>query len=596
VSKPLLTIALRSERDVVAARQRARQVARLLGFQVQDQTRVAIAVSEVARNAVQYASQGVLEFFLEMEAAQHLAVRVRDQGPGFAADTNGLPVTSRGGAGLVSARRLMDRLDVETGRDRGTTVWLRKHLPRTQRPLLPSELPGLADAMAREPMDDFAHEVRQQNRELVLALEELRGRQEDLERLNCELEDTNRGVVALYAELDERAEQLKRADNMKTRFLSNMSHEFRTPLNAILAIARLLEEHADGDLSPEQDRQVGFIMRAARDLTELVDDLLDLAKVEAGKIVVHRRSFELANVFGGLRGMLRPLVVTDRVRLVIEEPYGLPPIHSDEGKVSQVLRNLLSNALKFTERGEVRMRAGLAEDAGTVVVAVSDTGIGIDPADQERIFQEFGQLDHPVQRRVKGTGLGLALSRRLADVLGGTLTLSSTLGVGSTFTLTLPVASAEAREAPTAMPAGARLLMIDDDDASRYVVRGLAAELGLEFDEAADGSEGVRRARSEVPSAIVLDFVMPGLNGAHVLKRLRSDEHTASLPVVVATSKVLEPAETEELTSLRAVVLPKSELSLPDARLRLQDALSRAANLVPGRPLFAARDVGEKQA
>ncbi|HET9314259.1 MAG TPA: ATP-binding protein [Vicinamibacteria bacterium] len=579
MTRPLLTIALRSERDVVLARQRARQVARLLGFPPQDQTRLAIAVSEIARNAIQHATQGVLEFRLETDSTpQQLTARVTDQGPGFVSDANGLPLLPHAGTGLASARRLVDRIDVDTGVGRGTTVWLRKRLPRARPPLLASELPGLAEALARQHVDDFAQEIHQQNRELVQALDELRGRHEDLERLNRELEDTNRGVVALYAELDEKAEHLKRSDAMKSRFLSNMSHEFRTPLNAILAIGRLLQEHADGDLEPEQDKQVAFIMKAAGELTELVDDLLDLAKVEAGKIVVRRARLELAHVFGALRGMMRPLLVSDRVGLVIEEPVGLPPLESDEAKVGQVLRNLLSNALKFTESGEVRMRAVLSEDGRSVAISVSDTGIGIDAADQARIFEEFGQVEHAVQRRVKGTGLGLALSRRLAELLGGSLAVASTPGEGSVFTLTLPVRPADPEEPALSPPPGATVLMIDDDPASRYVVRGLVAPLGVVFHEAADGAAGLERVRERPPWAVVLDLVMPGLSGTEVLRRLRADAAAASLPVVIATSKALEPEQAQELAALRAVLMPKSELALPDAGPRLFRALARAAS------------------
>ncbi len=585
MSPALVTVALRSERDVVTARQRARQIARLLGFQAQDQTRIAIAVSEIARNAVQYARGGTLEFRIDVDGRpQLLEAIVRDAGAGFATDANGLPAGPLTG-GLAAARRLMDRLDVETGAA-GTSVWLRKRLPRGQPSLTAARLVPLGDALAGERTDDFADEVHQQNRELLQALDELRGRQEDLERLNRELEDTNRGVVALYAELDEKAEHLRRADEMKTRFLSNMSHEFRTPLNSILAIARLLQEHADGPLSSEQDRQVGFVMKAARDLTELVDDLLDLAKVEAGKIVVRRAPFELANLFGALRGMLRPLLLSERVRLVIEDPDpGVPALHSDEGKVAQVLRNLISNALKFTERGEVRVRSEAIEDGRAVALSVADTGIGIEPADQVRIFEEFGQVEHAVQRRVKGTGLGLALSRRLAEVLGGRLSVASTPGVGSVFTLTLPVESPEAAEDDASLlPPGSHLLVIDDDEASRYVVRGLAGQLGLLYEESADGWDGTQRARRERPASIVLDLVMPGLDGREVLHRLRADPVTASVPVVVATSKWLEPGELQELEALSAVVLPKSELSRPDARTRFRDALRRALELAAAAP------------
>jgi CheY-like chemotaxis protein len=366
---------------------------------------------------------------------------------------------------------------------------------------------------------------------------------------------------------------------MKTRFLSNVSHEFRTPLNSILALSRLLEERADGELTAEQEKQVGFIVKAARALTDMVDDLLDLAKVEAGKIVLRPAPFELGGLFGALRGMLRPLITTDAVRLVIEEPHDVPPLYGDEGKVAQILRNLLSNALKFTEEGEVRLRASLAPDASGVVIEVSDTGIGIAPADQERIFEEFGQLEHPMQRRVKGTGLGLALSRRLAEVLGGALAVASVPGEGSTFTLRLPLSlgheAERARPGPAVTPRG-RLLVVDDDEASRYIVRGLAESLGFGFEEAAGGALGLTLVEREAPAAVVLDLVMPDLDGAAVLKRLRAEAATRALPVVIATSKLLTPRERAELEALGAVVLAKSEFATPEAAACLRAALTQA--------------------
>jgi signal transduction histidine kinase len=588
VSLPLLTQPLESDRDVVSARQRARDVARRLGFAPQDQTRVAIAVSEVARNAVQHAGGGVLEFALDEKAPQALSACVRDEGPGIAAVEEALIGRGRpdGGAGLglVGARRLVDRLDVESTRGKGTTVWLRKHLPPTTRPLDGRTVRELSAALAREGPNDVPNELQQQNRELAQALDDLQGRHDDLDRMKRELEETNRGVVALYAELDEKAEHLRRADVAKTRFLSNVSHEFRTPLNSILALSRVLQERADGDLTGEQEKQVGFIVEAARSLSDLVDDLLDLAKVEAGKVVVRPAPFELSGLIGALRGMLRPLLTTDAVRLVIEEPHGVPTLESDEGKVAQILRNLLSNALKFTERGEVRLQAGLTGDGAHVAIAVSDTGIGIDPADQGRIFEEFGQLEHAMQRRVKGTGLGLSLSRRLAELLGGALSVESVPGEGSTFTLRLPLAIAAEPETPHAPPpavrAAARLLVIDDDEISRYVVRGLADELGIGCDEATGALEGLECAVRLAPCAVVLDLVMPDLPGGEVLRRLRADPATAGLPVVIATSRTLEPAERAALEALGAVVLAKSAFSSAAASGRLREALTRAG-LVP---------------
>jgi len=268
--------------------------------------------------------------------------------------------------------------------------------------------------------------------------ERLRQRQEELERLNKELKDVNRGMVGLYAELDEKARELRRADEIKTQFLSNISHEFRTPLNSIFALSSLLLERTDGELTSEQEKQVGFIRKAADSLLELVNDLLDLSKIRSGKIEVHPAEFSAASLFSALRGMLRSLQVNPAVALVFEEPEGIPWLNTDEGKVSQILRNFVSNALKFTERGEVRVSARYDEGNGTVTFTVSDSGVGIAADDQERIFEEFTQLEHPAQSKFKGTGLGLPLCRKLAELLGGKIELESEVGVGSKFSLTLP--------------------------------------------------------------------------------------------------------------------------------------------------------------
>ena len=289
-------------------------------------------------------------------------------------------------------------------------------------------------------------EIQQQNQELLRTLEELQKRQAELKQLNRELEDTNRGVVALYAELDEKAASLQRANELKTRFLSNISHEFRTPLNSIVSLSRFLLERMDGELTPEQEKQVKFIRKSGEGLSELVNDLLDLAKVEAGKTVVHPSEFEVSDLFGALRGMLRPLLADNSsISLVFEEPIGIPMLRTDEGKVAQILRNFISNALKYTEHGEVRVAAAMGS-GNTVIFSVADTGIGIAPEDQERIFEEFIQLDNSMQKRVKGTGLGLPLSRKLAELLGGSVSVKSELNVGSTFFAVIPLVYSDVTE------------------------------------------------------------------------------------------------------------------------------------------------------
>jgi signal transduction histidine kinase/CheY-like chemotaxis protein len=687
MSLPILSMAVKHEPDVVAARQRAREIAGLLGFDGQEQTRVATAVSEIARNAFTYAGGGKVEFVVEGRTApQVLLIRLSDAGPGIRdlpAILEGRYRSSTGmGLGMLGARRLMDQFHVDSAPGRGTTVSLRKLLPRTAPVVAAAQVVRLADELARRQPRGLLEEVQQQNQELVRALAELRTRQDDLVQLNGELEDTNRGVVALYAELDEKADHLRRADDLKSRFLSNMSHEFRTPVNSIMALSRLLLARSDGDLTPDQEQQVAFIRKAAEDLSDLVNDLLDLAKVEAGKIVVRPVEFEVGNLFGALRGMLRPLLVNESVRLHFEEPSGMPALFTDEAKVSQILRNFVSNALKFTEQGEVRVSAALVPEGDAVVFSVADTGPGIAPEDQERIFEEFGQLDHPVQSRVKGTGLGLPLCRKLAALLGGRITLESAPGLGSTFSAIVPIvyappaaatepeprlgwqpdprripvlvvedrfetvllyekylkgsqfqmvpartlreardmlaqvrpravvldivlrgedawtflAELKAGEATRHLPVlvattvedqakgmalGAeaysvkpierawllenltrltdrrrRVLMIDDDEVSRYLVKRQVPD-GVRVVEAGNGLDGLFRARADSPDAIVLDLAMPGMRGEEVIEHLRAEPATRDIPVVVFTSQVLDEAARTTLASRVVAIVSK---------------------------------------
>ena len=270
--------------------------------------------------------------------------------------------------------------------------------------------------------------------DLQAALDAARKEAQDL---RAELEETNRGVLALYAELDAQAEQLKEATELKSRFLAYMSHEFRTPINSIRSIARLLSDRVDGPLTEEQDKQVGFIQSTATEFAEMVDDLLDLAKVEAGRVEISPAWFEMVDLFSALRGMFKPVLTNPELNLVFEEPQGVPRIYTDDRKLSQVLRNFISNALKFTQRGEVRVSAVCDGDKVTFMVA--DTGIGIAPEFHKSIFEDFSQVDSPIQKRLRGTGLGLALSRRLAVLLGGQVHVESELGKGSVFSLTIPV-------------------------------------------------------------------------------------------------------------------------------------------------------------
>lgn len=714
MSAVIAKLAISSEQDVVHARQRARFVANLLGFDTTGQTRLSTAVSEIARNAYQYAGGGQVEFLVEGNAPpQIFAVTVRDRGPGIA-DVEAIlqgRYTSRTGMGLgiIGTKRLMDHFHVETASGRGTTVLLGKTIPASAEPVTPAVLGRIAEALLRSRVDSPLEEVRLQNQELLRAMDQLRERQDELVRVNRELEDTNRGVLALYAELDEKATQLTRVNELKAQFLSQMSHEFRTPLNSILALSRLLLDRSDGELTGEQEKQVRFIRAGAEDLSGLVNDLLDLAKIEAGKTVVYPRHCTASGIFSGLRGMLKPMLVNQALNLVFEDADDVANLYTDDGKVSQILRNFLSNALKFTDRGEIRVAASVVGDGKAVSFTVTDTGVGIAPEDQSRIFDEYVQVESSNRGRARGTGLGLPISRKLAEMLGGSVGLVSRPGVGSTFSAVIPLhyqepdaaamseidvppdptrhqvlvveddvatqalyekflkssgfqslpavsiraarqmleritpaaivldvlmpgedtwdflAELKGAEATRSIPViiasvldehdrglalGAedycikpvekkwllgklkdiargspveKVLIIDDEEVARYILKGHLAETKYAVLEASNGPDGLALARKARPDAIFLDLVMPGMSGVEVLHQLKADEATRQIPVIISTSKVLEEDERRALQSDALAILSKEAPSREAALMAVGKALRQAVDRITAR-------------
>lgn len=539
-----LSLNLNRDQDVVTARQRAAHVARLLQFDTSEQTRIATAVSEIVRNAFRYAENGSVHFDIDTTSRpQRLIVRVEDRGPGIVQlddVLNGRYRSATGmGMGIVGARRLMDRFAIEST-PAGTRVALEKFLP-ARAPLVTSgRVEEIADAARnREPQGPL-EEVQAQNQELLMLLNELQRKHQELTHLNRELEDTNRGVVALYAELDEKADHLRRADELKSRFLSNMTHEFRTPVNSITGLCHLLIEDRERDgQTPEPE--LAYILKAAAQLSDLVNDLLDLAKVEAGKTLIRPAEFDVDSLFGALRGMLRPMLLNRSVALVFEEGSGVPSLRTDEAKVSQVLRNLISNALKYTERGEVRVAALADPRTDQITFTVTDTGIGVAPQDHDRIFEEFAQLEHRLQRNVKGTGLGLPLSRRLAELLGGQLTIDSELGVGSTFSFTLPrtYSAPGASDPPFEWrPDAAKqpLLVVEDAPDAQFLYDKIFKSSAFQVYPAYTVEQANDALEEMVPAAIMMDLVIGGEEAWDFLIRLKRDDRTRQIPVVIVSA------------------------------------------------------------
>ncbi|PYC73309.1 histidine kinase [Micromonospora arborensis] len=442
---PLLQMALRVEQDIFVIRQRGREVAAVVGLEHQDQVRIATALSEVARDLLRTTGGADVSFHIDADADSRFHLRA-DLAPVSPLPDGRYEPQS----GAVS--RLVDTLSVSTV-DGVTVVRMSRRLPASAPMPTPVRLAEFRTELGRTAPSSALEELTVQNAQLIAALDEVRSQRDDLAVLNEELaetnrgvlalynqlteelEETNRGVVALYAELDEKSAQLRAASESKSRFLANVSHELRAPVTAIIGLGRLLTDSASDPLTAEQGRQVDLIRSSAADLLGLVNELLDLAKAESGRIEPDLTDVDLRPVFGQLRGTLRALATRPEVELVVEEPAAPALLRTDEVLLGQVLRNLLHNGLKFTERGEVRLRARQHGDRWHF--EVSDTGPGIAPDLHDRIFEEFYQV--PGATRVGGTGLGLPYARRLVTLLGGTLELTSAPGQGSTFTVSLPV-------------------------------------------------------------------------------------------------------------------------------------------------------------
>lgn len=441
--EPLMSMRLRVEQDIFVVRQLGREVARAVRLESQDQTRFATALSEAGRVLLAAGPEAEVAFSVRPHGVPTLHVTMVHPARGQAV---------RLARQLQQVGRLVDTMEVDDD-DSGTVVRMARRLPVGAPSLTPDRMEeiraGLAGHVPGSPLDELAV----QNQQLIAALDEVRAQRDELARLNAELEETNRGVmalyhqlseeleetnrgvVALYAELDEKSVQLRAASEAKSRFLANVSHELRAPVTAIIGLGRLLTDSSSDALTDEQHRQVDLIRTSAKDLLTLVNGLLDLAKAEAGRIEPNWSEVDLKAMFGQLRGTLRPLATRPEVDFVVDEPP-VPSLRSDEVLLAQVLRNLLTNALKFTADGSVRLSVRRID--GDVEFTVSDTGTGIPPELHERIFEEFYQVPGSKPVSGKGTGLGLPYARRLAGILGGGLRVDSVPGEGSTFTLRLP--------------------------------------------------------------------------------------------------------------------------------------------------------------
>ncbi len=383
----------------------------------------------------------------------------------------------------------------------------------------------------------------------------------------------------LFEEIRRKGVQLEAASQLKSQFLANMSHELRTPLNAIIGVTEMLLEDARDLKRDDEIEPLERVLRAGRHLLELINDILDLSKIEAGKMDLHPENFPVAPLAADVAKTIEMLAGKNGNTIVLDCPADIGAMRADPMRMRQILLNLMSNANKFTEKGSVSLtvRREAREGRDWIAIAVKDSGIGMTPEQLSRLFNDFVQADASTTRKYGGTGLGLAISRRLCQMMGGDITVTSEPGKGSTFLVNLPaeagaapVAARPAAAAPARASAAAgagTILVIDDDESVRDLTERFLTRKGFKVATAADGHEGLRLARELHPAAITLDVLMPQLDGWTVLAAIKGDPELADIPVILmtiiddrtrgyalgATEYLVKPVDRDRLTgALRA--------------------------------------------
>ncbi|MFH0724803.1 MAG: ATP-binding protein [Pseudomonadota bacterium] len=387
-----------------------------------------------------------------------------------------------------------------------------------------------------------------QARELQAQAEELTQQSEELRQASAELQGQN-------TELEYQSRQLEAASRLKSEFLSNMSHELRTPLNSVMALSRSLMRQAAGKLSEEEMGYLAIIERNGKKLLTLINDILDLSKIEAGKMEIVPKSFNAGMTIETILEMMAPLAAEKGILLTATIPEHFPRIESDESRVHQILQNLIGNAVKFTEKGSVTVSA--RSDAANIHIEITDTGIGIPDNSLPYIFEEFRQVDGTTSREYEGAGLGLAIADKASQMLGGKLTVKSAPGKGSTFSVTLPIHPVEVFPVsepllltkPGRTSSGNVILLIEDNEVAAIQVKSILESRGYRVDAASGGLEALEYVKQTVPDGIILDLMMPGVDGFEVLERIRGTEATAHIPVLILTAKDLTSEDLRRLSA-----------------------------------------------
>ncbi len=344
--------------------------------------------------------------------------------------------------------------------------------------------------------------------------------------------------VRLFDEIQEKSRQLEEASKHKSQFLANMSHELRTPLNAILGYTELIADGVYGATPEKVQDTLTRVMTNGKHLLGLINDVLDLSKIEAGQLTLSLTDYSMKDVVHAVYGAVEPLAAEKKLRFKAEITPDMTSGHGDERRLTQVLLNLVGNAIKFTDEGEVLIKA--SHNNGGFSVAVSDTGPGISEDDQKKLFQEFQQADSSTTKKKGGTGLGLAISKKIIEMHGGKIWLESQLGKGSTFAFTVPT---RARGAAKEVSMSKTILVVEDQEDNRQILRDLLGANGFTMREAGDGETALAEVAKARPDLILMDIQLPVLDGYEATRLLKANPDTKGIPIIVVTSYALSGDE-----------------------------------------------------